>query len=110
MFPEFLFAYIGFDAISTTAEECKNPRRDLPLSMILVLVITTVIYIVMSLVLTGMVPSSELGVADPLAFAFQKLHLDWLSGFIALGAVIAMAGVILVFSGRTTPYLDEYEP
>jgi amino acid transporter len=91
------FAYIGFDAISTTAEECKNPRRDLPLSMILVLVITTVLYIVMSLVLTGMVPSSELGVADPLAFAFQKLHLDWLSGFIALGAVIAMAGVILVF-------------
>jgi len=91
------FAYIGFDAISTTAEECRNPRRDLPLSMILVLVITTVLYIVMSLVLTGMVPSSELGVADPLAFAFQKLHLDWLSGFIALGAVIAMAGVILVF-------------
>lgn len=91
------FAYIGFDAISTTAEECKNPRRDLPLSMILVLVITTVLYIVMSLVLTGMVPSSELGVADPLAFAFQKLHLDYLSGFIALGAVIAMAGVILVF-------------
>jgi amino acid transporter len=91
------FAYIGFDAISTTAEECKNPRRDLPLSMILVLVITTVIYIVMSLVLTGMVPSSQLGVADPLAFAFQNLHLNWLSGFIALGAVIAMAGVILVF-------------
>jgi amino acid transporter len=91
------FAYIGFDAISTTAEECKNPRRDLPLSMILVLVITTVIYIIMALVLTGMVPSSQLGVADPLAFAFQKLHLNWLSGFIALGAVIAMAGVILVF-------------
>ena len=91
------FAYIGFDAISTTAEECKNPRRDLPLSMILVLVITTVLYIVMSLVLTGMVPSSQLGVADPLAFAFQALHLNWLSGFIALGAVIAMAGVILVF-------------
>lgn len=91
------FAYIGFDAISTTAEECKNPRRDLPLSMILVLVITTVIYIVMSLVLTGMVPSSQLGVADPLAYAFQNLHLNWLSGFIALGAVIAMAGVILVF-------------
>ena len=65
--------------------------------MILVLVITTVIYIVMSLVLTGMVPSSQLGVADPLAFAFQNLHLNWLSGFIALGAVIAMAGVILVF-------------
>ncbi|MDP4291411.1 MAG: amino acid permease [Bacteroidota bacterium] len=91
------FAYIGFDAISTTAEECKNPRRDLPLSMILVLVITTVIYIIISMVLTGMVPSAELGVADPLAFAFQRLHLEWLSGFIALAAVIAMAGVILVF-------------
>jgi len=91
------FAYIGFDAISTTAEECKNPRRDLPLSMILALIITTVIYVIVSLVLTGMVHSADLRVADPLSFAFQKLHLNWLSGFIALSAVIAMAGVILVF-------------
>jgi len=91
------FAYIGFDAISTTAEECKNPRRDLPLSMIYALVITTVIYVLVSLVLTGMVPSGELGVADPLAYAFEKLNLNWLSGFIAVSAVIAMAGVILVF-------------
>lgn len=91
------FAYIGFDAISTTAEECKNPRRDLPLSMIYALVITTAIYVLVSLVLTGMVPSAELGVADPLAYAFNKLNLGWLSGFIALSAVVAMAGVILVF-------------
>lgn len=91
------FAYIGFDAISTTAEECKNPRRDLPLSMIYALVITTVIYVLVSLVLTGMVPSGELGVADPLAYAFDKLNLNWLSGFIAVSAVVAMAGVILVF-------------
>lgn len=91
------FAYIGFDAISTTAEECKNPRRDLPLSMILALIITTVIYVIVSLVLTGMVHSADLRVADPLSFAFEKLHLPWLSGFIALSAVIAMAGVILVF-------------
>lgn len=91
------FAYIGFDAISTTAEECKNPRRDLPLSMIYALVITTVVYVLVSLVLTGMVPSGELGVADPLAYAFEKLNLGWLSGFIALSAVVAMAGVILVF-------------
>ncbi len=91
------FAYIGFDAISTTAEECKNPRRDLPLSMIYALAITTVLYVVISLVLTGMVPYYELGVADPLAFAFEKLHLAKLSGIIALSAVIAMAGVLLVF-------------
>lgn len=91
------FAYIGFDAISTTAEECKNPRRDLPLSMIYSLAITTVLYVLISLVLTGMVPFSELGVADPLAYAFAKLHLSKLSGIIALSAVIAMAGVLLVF-------------
>jgi len=91
------FAYIGFDAISTTAEECKNPRRDLPRSMIYSLAITTVLYILISLVLTGMVPFFELGVADPLAYAFTKLHLTKLSGIIAFSAVIAMAGVLLVF-------------
>jgi len=91
------FAYIGFDAISTTAEECKNPRRDLPRSMIYALVITTVLYVTISLVLTGMVPFSQLGVSDPLAYAFETLHLTKLSGVIALGAVIAMAGVLLVF-------------
>jgi amino acid transporter len=91
------FAYIGFDAISTTAEECKNPRRDLPRSMIYSLVITTVLYVAISLILTGMVPFGQLGVSDPLAFAFEQLHLTKLSGFIALGAVIAMAGVLLVF-------------
>lgn len=91
------FAYIGFDAISTTAEECRNPKRDLPRSMIYALVITTVLYVVISLVLTGLVHSSELNVGDPLAYAFQKLGLTQFSGFIALGAVIAMAGVLLVF-------------
>jgi amino acid transporter len=91
------FAYIGFDAISTTAEECKNPRRDLPRSMIYALVITTVLYVAISLVLTGMIPYGELGVSDPLAFAFEKLHLTKLSGIIALSAVIAMSGVLLVF-------------
>jgi basic amino acid/polyamine antiporter, APA family len=91
------FAYIGFDAISTTAEECKNPRKDLPRAMIYALVITTVLYILISVVLTGMVHYSELAVGDPLAYAFQKLHLTKLSGIIALSAVIAMAGVMLVF-------------
>jgi len=91
------FAYIGFDAISTTAEECKNPRRDLPRAMIWALVITTVLYVLISLVLTGMVHYSELGVGDPLSFAFQRVHLRGLSGIIALSAVIAMASVLLVF-------------
>jgi len=91
------FAYIGFDAISTTAEECKNPSRDLPRSMIYSLAITTVLYVGISLVLTGMIPFSELGVADPLAYAFEKLHLTKLSGIIAFSAVIAMTGVLLVF-------------
>jgi amino acid transporter len=91
------FAYIGFDAISTTAEECKNPKKDLPKSMFYALLISTVLYVLVSLVLTGMVPFDQLGVADPLAFVFNKLHLTKLSGFIAVSAVIAMASVLLVF-------------
>jgi len=91
------FAYIGFDAISTTAEECNNPRRDIPVSMFLALIITTILYVAVSLVLTGMVSSGELGVADPLSFVFERLNLHQLSGIIALSAVIAMASVLLVF-------------
>jgi len=91
------FAYIGFDAISTTAEECRNPRKDLPRAIIYALVICTVLYIIVSIVLTGMVNYSELGVNDPLAYVFQKLGLNRLSGLIAFSAVIAMASVLLVF-------------
>jgi len=91
------FAYIGFDAISTTAEECKNPQRDLPRAMVYSLIITTVLYVLISLVLTGMVSYKELAVGDPLAYVFQKLDLLKLSGIVAIGAVIAMASVLLVF-------------
>lgn len=91
------FAYIGFDAISTTAEECENPQKDLPKSMILSLLITTVLYVTIALVLTGMVNYKELAVGDPLSYVFQKHHLTWLSGLIAFGAIIAMASVLLVF-------------
>ncbi len=91
------FAYIGFDAISTTAEECKNPKKDLPRSMFYALFISTVLYVLVSLVLTGMVSYDQLGVADPLAFVFAKLHLAKLSGIIAVSAVVAMASVLLVF-------------
>ncbi len=91
------FAYIGFDAISTTAEECKNPQRDLPRAMIYALIICTVLYVVITLVLTGMVSYTELGVGDPLAFVFQKVGLDWLAGVVAVSAIFAMASVLLVF-------------
>lgn len=91
------FAYIGFDAISTTAEECKNPQRDLPRGMMWAIIICTILYVVIALVLTGMVSYSELNVGDPLAFVFQKLNLKWMSGIIAVSAVIAMASVLLVF-------------
>ena len=91
------FAYIGFDAISTTAEECKDPQRDLPRGMMWAIIICTVLYIVVALVLTGMVKYSELNVGDPLAFVFHKLDLKWMSGIVAVSAVIAMASVLLVF-------------
>jgi amino acid transporter len=91
------FAYIGFDAISTTAEECKNPQRDLPRGMMWAIIICTVLYIIIALVLTGMVSYAELNVGDPLAYVFQKLNLKWMSGIIAVSAVVAMASVLLVF-------------
>ncbi len=91
------FAYIGFDAISTTAEECKNPQRDLPRGMMWAIILCTILYIAIALVLTGMVNYTELGVGDPLAYVFKKLNLKWLSGIIAVSAVIAMASVLLVF-------------
>jgi len=91
------FAFIGFDAISTTAEECKNPSRDLPRAIFFSLFICTVLYVLIALVLTGMVKYNELAVGDPLAFVFKKVGLDWISGIIAFTALIAMAGVLLVF-------------
>jgi APA family basic amino acid/polyamine antiporter len=91
------FAYIGFDAISTTAEECENPQRDLPKGMIYSLIICTVLYILIALVLTGMVSYKELAVGDPLAYVFTKLGLTKLSGIISFSAVIATASVLLIF-------------
>lgn len=91
------FAYIGFDAISTTAEECKNPQRDLPKGMIYSLIICTVLYILVALVLTGMVNYSELQVADPLAFVFKRIGLDEISYIVSISAVIATASVLLIF-------------
>jgi len=91
------FAYIGFDAISTTAEECKNPQRDLPRGMIYSLIICTVLYVLLALVLTGMVHYTELNVGDPLAKVFDSIGLKFVSGIVAVSAIIATASVLLVF-------------
>ena len=91
------FAYIGFDAISTTAEECKNPQRDLPRGMIYSLIICTVIYVCLALVLTGMVKYTELNVGDPMAMVFDAHNLKFISGIVAVSAIIATASVLLVF-------------
>ncbi len=91
------FAYIGFDAVSTTAEECRNPQRDLPKGMIYSLLICTGLYILIALVLTGMVSYTELNVDDPLAAVFMKIGLPKVSYVISVSAVIATASVLLVF-------------
>ncbi|GBC77694.1 putative amino acid permease YhdG [bacterium HR08] len=91
------FAYIGFDAISTTAEETRHPQRDLPLGMIGSLVICTILYVVTAAVLTGLVPYAELNVPEPLALALRLLDLNWAAGIVAFGAVVATTSVLLVF-------------
>lgn len=94
------FAYIGFDAVSVLAEESKNPQRDLPRGMILSLVICTIVYILLTLVLTGAVNYRNFdGVGDPLAFIFEKenLNVGWMQFFVAIAAVVAMTSVLLVF-------------
>lgn len=92
------FAYIGFDAISVMAEESKNPQRDLPRSMILSLVICTIVYILLTLVLTGVVSYEKFNnVGDPLAKIFEEANVGWMQFLVALAAVIAMTSVLLVF-------------
>ncbi len=97
------FAYIGFDAVSTAAEECRNPQRDMPIGMIGSLVLCTVLYVATALVLTGMVPLEQIaGSAEPLARAFALVNMDWAAGLVAFGAVIATTAVLLVFQyGQT---------
>jgi APA family basic amino acid/polyamine antiporter len=91
------FAYIGFDAISTAAEETTNPQRNLPLGILGGLAICTLIYVVIGAVLTGMVPYKELAVADPLSRALEIAGFRTVGGFVALGAAVSMSAVLLVF-------------
>ena len=91
------FAYIGFDAISTAAEETVNPQRNLPIGILGGLAICTIIYVVVGFVLTGMVPYTELAVADPLARALQLAGFNAVGWLVALGAAVSMSAVLLVF-------------
>jgi APA family basic amino acid/polyamine antiporter len=91
------FAYIGFDAISTAAEETKNPQRNLPIGILGGLAVCTVIYVIVGAVLTGMVPYRDLAVADPLAHALQMAGYTRVGWIVALGAAVSMTAVLLVF-------------
>jgi amino acid transporter len=91
------FAYIGFDALATTAEECKDPQRDLPRGMIYSLIVATILYIAAALVLTGMVSYKQLNNEAFLANAFLQRGINWIGGIIAFSALIATASVLLVF-------------
>lgn len=89
-------AYVGFDAVSTTAEEARNPQRDLPIGIIASLVIATVLYMAVAAIMTGIVPYTELGVADPIALVLNTLHMPWASAFISIGAMAGITSVLLV--------------
>jgi len=91
-----IFAYLGFDAVSTVAEEVKNPKKDLPIGLIGSLSLSTLFYIVVSLVLTGVVNYKELNVPDALSFAMEKLNMHFIASVISIGAVITITSVIMV--------------
>lgn len=93
-----IFAYLGFDAVSSAAEEVKNARRNMPIGIIGSLLICSLLYVSVSLVLTGIVPFTNLNVTDPVSFALQVVHQDWVAGIISLGAVVGMMTVILVMT------------
>jgi APA family basic amino acid/polyamine antiporter len=91
------FAYIGFDAVSTAAEEARNPQRDMPIGIIASLVVCTVIYIAVAVVLTGLTKWNQLGTAEPLAAAFSSRGLNWMAGIISAGALLATTSVLIPF-------------
>jgi amino acid transporter len=91
------FAFIGFDSLSTMSEETKNPQRDMPRAMIYCLLICTVLYVLISFVLTGMVNYKELRVDDPLAYVFDKVDMNFVAGIISVSAVIAITSALLIY-------------
>jgi len=89
-------AYVGFDAVSTTAEEARNPQRDLPIGIMCSLAVATVLYILVAAIMTGVVPFNELGVADPIAKVLNDLNMNWASAIISVGAIAGITSVLLV--------------
>lgn len=99
------FAYIGFDAISTTAEETENPQRDLPIGILGTLVICTVLYVLVALVLTGIVPLNHIDTQAPIAHAMRYVGKDWFAGAISIGALCGLTSVLLIYQLGTTRIL-----
>ncbi len=99
------FAYIGFDAISTTAEETENPQRDLPIAIIGTLVLCTILYVLVALVLTGTVPLNHIDTQAPIAHAMRMINKDWFAGLISIGALCALTSVLLIYQLGTTRIL-----
>ena len=90
------FAYIGFDAVSTAAQEARNPQRDMPIGMLGSLAICTLLYVLVCVVITGIVPFNQLDVPDPIALGADAIGLGWLSAIIKFGAILGLSSVILV--------------
>ncbi len=99
------FAYIGFDAISTCAEETENPQRDLPIGILGTLLFCTVLYVLVALVLTGVVPLQNISTSAPIAAAMQFVGKDWFAGVISTGALCALTSVLLIYQLGTTRIL-----
>ena len=99
------FAYIGFDAISTTAEETENPQRDLPIGILGTLLICTILYIGVARVLTGAVPFGQIDTQAPIAHAMRFIGQDWFAGFISVGALCGLTSVLLIYQLGTTRIL-----
>jgi APA family basic amino acid/polyamine antiporter len=90
------FAYIGFDVVATTAEETKNPQRDMPIGIIGSLGICTLLYIIVSLIMTGIVPFKDLNTAAPMALAFVAIGQPWAASLVSLGAICGLTAVIMI--------------
>src|SRR5574344_1798684 len=104
------FAYIGFDALATAAEECKNPQRDLPIGIIGSLIVTTIVYVSVALILTGMYNTSGANIADgflkaPMAYVMTMVHQNWAAGLIFIGSLAALTSVLLVLQLAATRIL-----
>ena len=95
----------GFDAISTAAEETKNPQKDLPIAIMGTLFICTILYVLVALVLTGVVPLCGIDTQAPLAHAMRYVNINWYAGLISVGALCALTSVLLIYQLGTTRIL-----